>query len=112
MNKQKQPFPIQQLTRPYGFLLILLVLCFLLFYPHNLAASEDPEKPIQTTDSISSVPDPINMEDRLRDPDYDVRIPTGVKLQPWHDRNSMYPRRTLPITQLAYLDHFSLTYFA
>lgn len=86
----------------------LAMVCLFLSFPFILRAQQDNPLPVSETDSVSAKPARFNIEERLKDPDFDVRLPNGARLRPWHDRNSMYPRRTLPLSQMACLGRESL----
>jgi len=59
------------------------------------------EHAIQPADSVLPAND---VQRRLEDPDFDIRFERGV-MQPWHDRKSIYPRRTIPLSHLAMICH-------
>jgi hypothetical protein len=52
---------------------------------------------VQPSDTILPAND---VQRKLDDPDFDIRFERGV-MQPWHDRKSVYPRRSVPLSQLA-----------
>ncbi len=79
----------------------ILPLVFLLFSSQPAYSGNEEPETQNTVDTLEIKKTISPIEERLLDPEFDIRIPRGSRLQPWHDRNSMYPRRTLPLTQMA-----------
>ena len=79
----------------------MLPLVFLLFsiQPAYSGNDKNNEKNVVDTLEIKKSLTPIEL--KLQDPLFDIRTPEGTNLRPWHDINSMYPRRTVPRFQLA-----------
>lgn len=69
--------------------------------PSMHLAENNPPDSQSHSDTLELPRAPSPLEQKLKDPDFDVRMPGGSRLQPWHDINSMYPRRTLQISQMA-----------
>jgi hypothetical protein len=81
------------------FAIVPMVSMLLLSRP-AYSGNDQREKPFAVdTVEIKNTVSPI--EEKLLDPEFDVRIPRGSRLQPWHDVHSMYPRRTIPRNQFA-----------
>ena len=90
---KRHPFPVMV----FAMLTWVFLLCS---SQPAYSGNEEPETQ-NTVDTLEIKKTISPIEERLLDPEFDVRIPRGSRLQPWHDVNSMYPRRTLPISQLA-----------
>jgi hypothetical protein len=90
---KRYPFPV--------IVFAILPLVFLLFTSQPAYSGNEEPETQNTVDTLDIKKTISPIEERLLDPEFDVRIPRGSRLQPWHDRNSMYPRRTLPLNQMA-----------
>jgi len=81
------------------FAIVPMVLMLFLTQPAYSGNEKSETHTSADTLEIKNTVSPI--EEKLLDPEFDVRIPRGSRLQPWHDVNSMYPRRTIPRNQFA-----------